>query len=202
VIALGASGMSHFCILAVSIGIALVATTRAITHVRTAQALLCLTVSLLALALVFLILGAPFVTAFEFSVYAGAVLLLVITLVLILSLRSKPHSMENPWLNPRTWAAPAILTMFLSMGLMVVQSQSLSDGSDEGMRESTRSGVGPLGSYLLSLEMASMLLLSALVTACQLAEPKKHGSGFADSFLKVSNSSDKGADVNRSSAYL
>ena len=56
--------------------VAVVATALVITRANAVHALLYLIVSLLAVALVFLSLGAPFVAALELIIYAGGIMVL------------------------------------------------------------------------------------------------------------------------------
>ena len=77
-------------------------------HPRDAvHALLYLIVSLLAVALVFFTLGAPFVAALEVIVYAGAIMVLFVFVVMMLNLGPSAAEQERRWLAPRTWVGPA-----------------------------------------------------------------------------------------------
>ena len=55
-----------------AVAVAILTAVRTIRCVKTPQALLCLTVLLLSIALIFLILGESFALAFEVSTYSGA----------------------------------------------------------------------------------------------------------------------------------
>ena len=66
--------------------VAVVATAMVITRLNTVHALLYMIVSLLALALVFYTLGAPFVAALEIIIYAGAIMVLFVFVVMMLNL--------------------------------------------------------------------------------------------------------------------
>ena len=59
------------------------------------HALLYLIVSLLAVAVVFYVLGAPFVAALEVIIYAGAIMVLFVFVVMMLNLGEHAVSMEN-----------------------------------------------------------------------------------------------------------
>ncbi len=66
--------------------IALIASVRVITNANPVHALLYLVVSLLAVAMIFFALGAPFAAALEMIVYAGAIMVLFVFVVMILNL--------------------------------------------------------------------------------------------------------------------
>ena len=72
-------------IFVISADVAVVATLLAVTARVTLHALLYLAISLIAVALVFYALGAPFVAALEVIVYAGAIVVLFIFAVMLLS---------------------------------------------------------------------------------------------------------------------
>src|SRR5437870_4669891 len=69
--------------------VAVIATLMAITRYQPIHALLYLVVSFLAVAMIFLSLGAPFVAALEIILYAGAIIVLLIFVVMMLNLGSE-----------------------------------------------------------------------------------------------------------------
>ncbi len=66
--------------------IAVISTLLVITRTNTVHALLYLIVSLLAVAMIFFVLGAPFVAALEVIIYAGAIMVLFIFVIMMLNL--------------------------------------------------------------------------------------------------------------------
>ena len=68
------------------------------------HALLYLIVSLLAVAVDFYALGAPFVAALEIMIYAGAIMVLFVFVVMMLNLAEHAMEVEREWLKPRNWA--------------------------------------------------------------------------------------------------
>ena len=89
--------------------IALVATVMVITRLNAVHALLYLVVSLLAVALCFYTLGAPFVAALEVIIYAGAIMVLFVFVVMILNLGPEQAVQERRWLTPGNWGGPLLL---------------------------------------------------------------------------------------------
>jgi len=69
-----------------SAGVAVLATFRVITNTNPVHALLYLIISLLAVSMVFFALGAPFAGALEIIVYAGAIMVLFVFVVMMLNL--------------------------------------------------------------------------------------------------------------------
>src|SRR5690348_3976053 len=92
---------------------ATVATILAITRRHAVHALLYLIVSLLAIAVVFYVIGAPFIAALELIIYAGAIMVLFVFVVMMLNLGDIATSKEREWLRPRVWVGPIILGAIL-----------------------------------------------------------------------------------------
>ncbi|MBS1190414.1 MAG: nuoJ [Rhodocyclaceae bacterium] len=144
--------------------IALLATLRVVTGFDAVHALLYLIVSLLAVAVAFFLLGAPFAAALEVLIYAGAVVVLFVFVVMMLNLGEKAAAQEERWLQPGIWIGPAILS-----GLLLVELLGILWGLPgvPGRAAVTARQVGAAlyGPYLLAVELASMLLLAAVVGA-------------------------------------
>jgi NADH-quinone oxidoreductase subunit J len=66
--------------------VAILATIRVITNSNPIHALLYMVISLLAVAMIFFSLGAPFAGALEIIVYAGAIMILFVFAVMMLNL--------------------------------------------------------------------------------------------------------------------
>jgi NADH-quinone oxidoreductase subunit J len=140
--------------------IAVIATIFVITRHNLVHALLYLVVSLFAVAVVFYTLGAPFVAALEVIVYAGAIMMLFLFAIMLLNLRAD----EAARVPARYWAGPGILAAVLLVELIY------GIGAAEGTLHT--GVVGPqavseslFGPYVLGVELASMLLLAALIGA-------------------------------------
>jgi NADH-quinone oxidoreductase subunit J len=70
----------------IAAAVAIASTMMAITRLDEVHALLYLIVSLLAIAVVFFVLGAPFVAALDVIIYAGAIMVLFVFVVMLLNL--------------------------------------------------------------------------------------------------------------------
>lgn len=149
--------------------IAVVATVMAITRVNAVHALLYLVVSLLAVALIFFTLGAPFAAVLEAIVYAGAIMVLFIFVVMMLNLGDETAREERRLLTPGIWIGPTLLSIILLTELVYVLAGG---GSSDGALAVDAKEVGILlfGPYLMAVELASMLLLAGLVGAYHLGK--------------------------------
>ena len=89
--------------------VAAISTVLMIASLRPVHALLYLIVSLLAVAVVFYTLGAPFVAALEVIIYAGAIMVLFVFVVMLLNLGRRTARSEQALLAPGMWIGPSIL---------------------------------------------------------------------------------------------
>lgn len=152
----------------IAAAIAVLATAMVIIQTNAVHALLYLVVSLLATALVFYVLGAPFAAALEVIVYAGAIMVLFIFVVMMLNLGEAASLQERRWLGAGTWLGPTILSTILLGELVFMLLRGIAaapSGTLVGPREVGAVFFGP---YLLAVELASMLLLAGLIGAYHL----------------------------------
>lgn len=147
--------------------IALIATVAALTGTNAAHALIYLIVSLLAVAVLFFLLGAPFAAALEVLIYAGAIMVLFVFVIMMLNLGEAGRSREREWLAGRNWLLPGVMTTLLlfEVVLAVRHVPSLTSGVAVDPKAV---GLSLFGPYVLAVEIASMLLMAALVGAYHL----------------------------------
>lgn len=156
----------------IAAAVALVATLLTVTGRNPVHALLYLIVSLLALALVFFLYGAPFAALLEVIVYAGAIMVLFVFVVMMLNLGDAAQQ-ESKLLAPRIWIGPGVLCAVLLFEVWALMHQgTLAAGGAPsalaGEVTAKQVGIALYGPYLLAVELASMLLLGALVAAYHL----------------------------------
>ncbi len=156
--------------------VALLSTVMVITRLNAVHALLYLILSLLSVALIFFVLGAPFVAALEVIVYAGAIMVLFVFVVMMLNLGPRAIEQESQWLNGKMWLGPAILAMILIAELIYALSYDGGQRFAFNSIDPKRVGIALFGPYLLGVELASMLLLSGLVGAYHLGRRVKSAS--------------------------
>lgn len=151
----------------IAAAIAIVATVLMLTGLNVVHALLYLIVSLLAVAVVFYVIGAPFVAALEVIIYAGAIMVLFVFVVMLLNLGEHAVSMEKAWLTPGIWIGPTVLAgLLLCEVAYVVARGGVLMGA--GMVDPKQVGTVLFGPYVIGVELASMLLLAGLVGAYHL----------------------------------
>lgn len=154
--------------------VAVVATALVVVSTQAVHALLYLIVSLLAVAVIFYVLGAPFAAALEVIVYAGAIMVLFIFVMLMLGRDADEPAHHREWLRPRAWFGPALLAAILLGELIYVFAAHPGAGGAAAIVDARQVGMLLFGPYLLGVELASMLLLAALVGAHHLG---RHDSG-------------------------
>ena len=151
--------------------IAVIATVAVVLQTNIVHDLLYLILSLLAVAVIFYVLGAPFAAVLEAIVYAGAIMVLFLFVIMMLNLGQHTQNQERTWLTPRGWIGPSIMAAILLGQLLNVIS-----GIDYEIVP-TQVGVMQVsallfGPYVLAVELASILLLAGLVAAYHLAKTK------------------------------
>ncbi len=148
--------------------IAILATLLVITRTNIVHALLYFIVSLLAIAVIFYTLGAPFAAALEIIVYAGAIMVMFLFVVMMLNLGHVTQDQEKAWLTPSVWIGPSIMAVPLLAAVIyaINLNQEQMAHTVVGGKEI---GIALFGPYVLAVELASMLLLAGLVGAYHLA---------------------------------
>jgi NADH-quinone oxidoreductase subunit J len=147
--------------------LAVVSTFLALTRRSAMHGLLYLMVSLLSVAMVFLLIGAYLVAALEVIIYAGAIMVFFIFVVLMLNIADATVKVDEHWLSPETWAGPALLSMVLAGELLYVLAKGGAPG-ELGAVTPKQVGIALFGPYMLGVELASLLLLAGLVGAYHL----------------------------------
>jgi NADH-quinone oxidoreductase subunit J len=160
--------------------IAVVATIMTITRLNAVHALLYLTVSLLAVAVDFYLLGAPFIAALEVIVYAGAIMVLFIFVVMLLNLGRRAVELERSWLTTTKWLAPAILALILMLEFGYIAASGAALKYNVIVVTPVEVGMSLYGTYLIGLELASTLLLAGLIGAYHLGWLPARRSEIAD----------------------
>lgn len=156
--------------------VAILASLRVITRTNPVHALLNMIVTLLALSGIFFALGAPFAGALEIIVYAGAIMVLFVFVVMMLNLGIQSTLEEESWLSSSAWAVPAGLAFIV--GLTLFSLIGMKHGFEGimpafiGVEPVTAKMIGAklFTEYLLLVEIAGFLLLAGLVAAYHLAK--------------------------------
>lgn len=153
--------------------IAVVTSLLVITRKSAVHALLYLALSLIAIAVIFYDLDAPFIAALEVIIYAGSIIVLFIFVVMMLNLGKRAVQAEAKLLEPRMWIGPIILAAIL-LGEIAYLLVTGNTGALAAHTISPREvGMALYGPYLVGVELSSMLLLAALVGAYHLGSQKR-----------------------------
>jgi NADH-quinone oxidoreductase subunit J len=146
--------------------VAVASTVMVITRKEAVHALLYLVVSLLAVAMLMLLLGAAFVAALEVIVYAGAIMVLFVFVIMMIG-------GETIALPRRSWIGPALLSAILLGELVWVFTAGQAAAQPAAEVGPKLVGMALFGPYLLGAETAAFLLLAGLVGAFHLGWRKE-----------------------------
>lgn len=141
-----------------------------------------LIISLAAQAILFVQLKATFVGALLVIVYAGAILVLFLFVIMLLNLRGEKFTFNKPFLDRGAKITMATL-LFLELVILIKQ-MAFPQRMDELMVQSSPDfgGVEPVAKllytkYLYPFELTSILLLVAIVGAVIMAKREKSDEG-------------------------
>jgi len=153
--------------------VAIVATVMAITRLAAVHALLYLVVSLLAVAVVFYTMGAPLIAALEVIIYAGAIVVLFVFVVMMMNFGAQDSETERKWLAGRAWLGPVILSALLLAEVIYLIVRAPESATMSSITTPKQIGLALYGPYLLGVELASILLLGAVVGTCHLGRTSR-----------------------------
>ena len=151
---------------------AILATIMVITRRNAVHALLYLILSLISVAVIFYTLGAPYVAALEIIVYAGAIVILFVFVVMMLNLSRSPVDEKNI-LGFKSWIIPFILSSVLLGELIYSFTKENQINLTEKIIGPKQVGISLYTTYLLGAELAGILLLAGIVGAYHLGRTKK-----------------------------
>lgn len=129
------------------------------------------------IAVFYLLLGAPFVAMVQVTVYAGAIMVLILFVIMLLGVEKLPKGEVLPWQRPLAIGAAAIL--LAEAGYLLFQrfrSAAVlpNPGAFENSMDALRAMAGQLfTTYLLPFEVTSILLLVAMIGAIVLTKREK-----------------------------
>ena len=157
----------------IAAAVAILATIMVVTQYNLIHALLYLVVSFMAIAVVFFTLGAPFMAALEVIIYAGAIVVLIIFVIMMLNLTHEDVQHEKEWLKPSVWIGPAILSLVLLVELVYIFTAAESPVYTNQPVQAKAVGMALFGPYVLGVQLSGMLLMAGIVGAYHLGRQKK-----------------------------
>ncbi len=161
-----------FALIAVASAIAMV------LHRNPVYSAIFLIVTLFALAGFFVLLNAPFVAAVHVIVYAGAIMVLFLFVIMLLNLKRDP-ARERLKVARRALGVGLVTVFLIEVGALLVAAFQL--GGEHvarvGLGQNLVGGTSEIGralftTYLLPFEIASVLLLVGIVGAVILAKQR------------------------------
>ena len=138
---------------------------------------LSLIASFFGLSGLYVLLDAPFVAIVQIIIYAGAIMVLFLFVVMLLNVPredasewDRTHPLYRPW--PRRIGAVLALLLVAQLAWALMRTPGIGDGV--GMQSAGLSDVGELGrvlftDYMFAFEVTSILILAAMVGAVILA---------------------------------
>ena len=160
----------------IAAAVAVVSTVMVVTRANAVYALVCLIVSLLSVALIFFVLGAPFIAALEVIIYAGAIMVLFVFTIMMLNLGPRTVQQERRWLGGRMWLGPGVLMAILLAEMLYVLWGGDHPVEGRHIVEPKEVSMALFGPYIMIVELSSMLLLGGLVAAYRLGR-RVRGNG-------------------------
>ncbi len=154
--------------------VVLAATVLAISRRHPIHAVVYLTISFIATGLLFYLLGAPFLALLEIIIYAGAIMILFLFIVMMLNLGPSAGSGEGALVR---WLPAVVLG-----GITFILAAVMAASGPTGRVPLKSLAASPLAlgrflfeKYWFQVEIASFLLLAALIGALYLGRADKEG---------------------------
>ena len=155
--------------------VVLASTAMAITRKHLAHAVVNLIVSFLGTAALFYLLGAPLLAALEVIIYAGAIMVLFLFIIMTLG----AYDPETAGPDPRAGIVPGVLGLvsLMAMGLLVRAGPFSSAVLTPAMAQPLAFGQYLFQTYWLPVEIVSFLLFVALAGALYLGRHSRTAPG-------------------------
>ena len=130
-------------------------------------------------AVYYLLLGAPFIAISQVTVYAGAIMVLFLFVIMLLGAEQLAPSKVLPWQRPLAGGLAAVLIVeaaYLLISRGAAAGSVTAPGASANSMESLRLiGNALFTQYLLPFEVTSILLLVAMVGAIVLTKQTNGG---------------------------
>ena len=126
-------------------------------------------------AVYFLLLNAPFIAVAQVSVYAGAIMVLFLFVIMLLGAERAAQAQSIPWQRPLAISLAIIL--LLEAGFILVGQRGVvplvTTELPSGFGSPAQVGTELFQNYLLPFEVTSVLLLVAMIGAIVLTKNEK-----------------------------
>ena len=145
----------------------IVSTVLAVTQRNIVHAVLYLVVSFLGTGLLFFLLGAPLLAAFEVIIYAGAIMVLFLFIIMMLNVDTEPRTTAQKSHYPAAFCTCG-LYFSICATLVYVSSPEANSAMQAAMADPASFGRFLFQRHWLSIEIVSILLLIAMIGVLQL----------------------------------
>lgn len=137
-----------------------------------------LVLNFVTVAVFYLLLGAPFIAMAQITVYAGAIMVLFLFVIMLLGAENLTNSDGLPWQKPLAGTLAFILVAEATY-LLVTKARPAGDVLSPTDAANTMDNLRQMGmllfnEYLLPFEVVSILLLVAMVGAIVLTKKEKN----------------------------
>jgi NADH-quinone oxidoreductase subunit J len=128
-------------------------------------------------AIFYLLLGAPFIAMAQITVYAGAIMVLFLFVIMLLGADALPKTDVLPWQKPLAISLAVILAAEATF-LLITKARPTGDVLQPEATINTMENLRQMGmvlfdQYLLPFEVTSILLLVAMIGAITLTKKEK-----------------------------
>jgi len=156
--------------------IAVLAALAMIASQNAIHAALFLVINFGTIAIFYLVLNAPFLAMVQVAVYAGAIMVLFLFVIMLLGAERSEGKSKLEWQRPL--ALILSLALIIEGGYLLFERMGDQPELTEALANSSPQAVGELlfDSYLLPFELTSVLLLVAMIGAIVLTLDKKEAS--------------------------
>ncbi len=136
-----------------------------------------LVLNFVTVAVFYLLLGAPFIAMVQITVYAGAIMVLFLFVIMLLGAESLPQPEVLPWQKPLAGILAVALAVEATF-IFLTRARPIGDVTQPDVSVNTMTNLRALGEtlftdYLLPFEATSILLLVAMIGAIVLVRKEK-----------------------------
>ena len=178
--------MTFYGIIFYLLALVLIASTAmAISRTRLVHAVVFLVISFFSTALLFYLLGAPFLAALEVIIYAGAIMVMFLFMIMTLKMEGRQKREASPF---RPWVAALVLggISLILLGALLWAGPGHGFPLKPAMASPLEFGRYVFSAFWFSVEVASFLLFVALVGALYLGREKGREKNVNDSAQEAS----------------
>jgi NADH-quinone oxidoreductase subunit J len=136
-----------------------------------------LVLNFITVAVFYLLLGAPFIAMAQITVYAGAIMVLFLFVIMLLGAENLPEAQVLPWQKPLAGILAIALAVEATF-IFLTRARPIGDVAQPDASVNTVTNLRALGEtlftqYLLPFEVTSILLLVAMIGAIVLVRKEK-----------------------------